>query len=124
MADIQFYEEISMEDLKNMFGKSKNIKNNNKILSNFFGNSVMGRILDLLLDNPNLAIFTPDFTEKSDISRKSLYSNMVILTSLGIVIEIDIGKKKFYKWNKDNPQAKHISKLRNILDIDNNVSSK
>lgn len=95
---------------------NENTVKKHDILTEFFGKSVMSRILDLFLDNQDIAIFTPDFLANSDISRKSFYTNLRILVDYDIVIEITIGKKKFYKWNTKNPQAKHISKLRDILD--------
>lgn len=114
---------ISREDYEKMFKVSKKARKKDYTLTVFFNNSSMSKILDLFLDNPDLAIFTPDFMEKADVSRKSLYNHIRMLMSFDIIIEIEIGKKKFYKWNTDNQQAKHISKLRDILNNDN-VSSK
>lgn len=118
MADEEFYKTITVDELKQMFKDSKNVKKKEETITMFFGNCVMGKILDLLLDNPKTAISLNDLVDKSDISRKSLYSNMLILTSTKIVIEMDVGKKKFYLLNEKNPITKHISKLRDMLNID------
>lgn len=109
---------ITIDELKKMFKDSKNAKKNNETITMFFGNCVMGKILDLLLDNPKTAISLSDLVDKIDISRKSLYSNMLILTSSRIVTEIEVKKQKFYLLNTKNPITKHISKLRDMLNID------
>lgn len=102
-----------------MLDISKKVEKKQETLTNFFNNCTMSRILDLLIDNPNSPIFTQDFLQFSDVSQRSLYNNLRTLIGMDIVIEIEIGKKKFYKLNTKNPQAKHISKLRDILNIDN-----
>ena len=107
---------ISYEDYKEIFDMSINTVKKHNTLTIFFNNSIMSKILDLFLDNQDIAIFTRDFIEKGVISQKSFYNHLRILLSFDIVIEIEIGKKKFYKWNEKNPQANQISKLRDMLD--------
>jgi hypothetical protein len=108
-------DQISAEDYRQMFKISKKAVKKSSVLSDFFGRCVMGRMIDLLADNEDKAIFTPDLLENADISMKWFYVNMPILVKREIVIEIKIGNRNFYRWNSNNPQAKHISKLRDIL---------
>jgi len=107
---------VDRDDLKELLKISKKTKRKQQILTEFFNKCTMSRILDLLLDNPDKPIFTADFLQRGDISQKSLQINLRKLILMDVVIEIEIGKKKFYKWNSNNVQAKHISKLRDILD--------
>jgi hypothetical protein len=108
-------DQISPEDYREMFKISEKAVKKSTVLADFFGKSVMGRMIDLLADNQDKAIFTPDLLEKGDISSKWFYVNIPTLIKREIVIEIKIGNRNFYKWNSTNPQAKHISKLRDIL---------
>lgn len=112
-------EEITQEDYQKMLKDSQEASNDIQMFTGFFSNSVMARILDLLLNNPKIRIFTSDIVEKIDISRKSLYTNMVILTNFKIVTEFQCGKKKCYILNHKNPITKHLTKLRDILYTDN-----
>lgn len=112
-------EEEKRLQTQKLLDASKSIESENNVFTFLFNNSVMAKILDLLFDNPKIPIYTSDFAEKTDISRKSLYSNLLILTTFGIVEEITVGKRKFYVLNPKNPITKHISKLIDIIHIEN-----
>lgn len=116
--ELQRKQEIE-EQFKEMVEASSKIKSENNVFTFFFNNAVMAKILDLLLNNPKTPIHTDHFIEKTDISRKSLYSNLLILTHFGIVEEIWSKNNKFFLLNTKNPITKHISKLIDIVSIEN-----
>lgn len=115
LEEIKKITEEKRSELQKMLDASHNTSNDNNVFTFFFNNSVMGRILDLLFGNPKVPIFTTDFVEKIDISRKSLYSNLLILSNFNIVEEIEVGRKKFYTLNNKSPITKHISKFIDII---------
>lgn len=98
-----------------MLAESKDISNLNHILADFWNNTSMSRVLDILIENKDIWINIGDMLVVGDLSRKSVRVNTDILLEKGI-IEKKIEKYyTFFKWNKDNEQAKHLEKLRNIL---------
>lgn len=103
-----------IKENKNIFLASKKVKNKNKTLTKFFNNTSMARILDIFLDNPDTFIGLSDFV-RLGISRKSLENNIPNLLERNMILESYISPFKFYIWNVENNQAKHLAKLRDIL---------
>jgi hypothetical protein len=99
---------------KQLFSKSKKVKNTNKKLSKFFNNTSMARILDIFFDNPDTAIGLVDLV-RLGISRKSIENNIPILKEKGIIEETFISPFKFYSLVRDNTEAKHLEDLRDML---------
>ena|SRR5688572_30457380 len=106
-------------NINKMLGDSENITNPNKILSEFLNNTSMARILDIFLDNPTTAICTLDLLRVGDLSRKSLETNIPVLIEKGMLSKETVGKYRFFTWNPMTIQAKHLAKLRDILNIEN-----
>ena len=99
---------------KDLFMKSKRVKNNNHKLANFFNNTSMARILDIFFENPNTSICLADLV-RLGISRKSIENNIPILKEKGILEETFISPFKFYSLVRDNQQAKHLEDLSDML---------
>lgn len=108
-----------MSQIEQLLTDSDKIINENKKLSLFFNNTSMAKILDVLLDNPDIKINIMNVLYKAGLSRKAIQVNMGLLLENNIVTEEKIGLYKFYTLNKDNPLVKQISQFRDILLVNN-----
>jgi hypothetical protein len=106
-------------ELEKLLLESKKITNENKKLSLFFNNSSMGKILDVLLNNPNSTINIMDALYKAGLSRKAIQVNVGLLLENNIITEEHIRYYKFYKLNKKNSLVKQITQFRDILLVNN-----
>jgi hypothetical protein len=107
------------EELEKLLLEADNAVNDNKKLSMFFNNSSMSRILDVLLDNPNLKINIEEVLYKAGLSRKSIQVNVPLLLENNIIIEEHLKYYKFYQLNQNNPLVKQITQFRDILSVNN-----
>jgi hypothetical protein len=107
------------EELEKLLLEADNAVNDNKKLSMFFNNSSMSRILDVLLDNPNLKINIEEVLYKAGLSRKSIQVNVPLLLENDIIIENKVMYYKFYQLNQNNPLVKQITQFRDILSVNN-----
>lgn len=75
-------------------------------------NKTFEKILDVLLDHPNVGYSKKELAEAAGISRSALYNAWNALENYGIVIE----KKKYggttlYRLNPDSEIVNHLGKL-------------
>lgn len=75
-------------------------------------NKTIEKILDVLLDHPNVGYSKKELAEAAGISRSALYNAWDTLENNGIVIE----KKKYggttlYRLNSDSEMVNHLGKL-------------
>lgn len=112
------------DNAKKLFHESDKSKEPESVFVYFFDNASMARVLDMFAKNPNVSIFTQDFLQKAGISEKALAKNMKILGKMGLVTESWIGRHKFYRWETNNPIAKHIMKLYDIISSNANINKK
>jgi DNA-binding transcriptional ArsR family regulator len=105
--------------LEKLLLKGDKAVNDNTKLSLFFNNSSMARMLDVLLNNPDLKMTIEDILYKAGLSRKAIQVNMPLLTENNLLIEEIYRPYKFYRLNKKNSLVKQITKFRDILLVNN-----
>ncbi len=110
---------MNRQELEQLLLEGDKAVNNNKKLSLFFNNTSMARILDVLLDNPDLRISIEDVLYKAGLSRKAIQVNVPLLLENNIIIETKALYYRFYQINKKNPLVKQITQFRNILSVNN-----
>jgi hypothetical protein len=98
-----------------MLKESSKITNKNHTLSEFWNNTSMARVLDIFLENKDIWINVGDMINIGDLSRNSIRINTDILLERGIIQKEIVKYYAFFKWNKNNPQAKHLDKLSLLL---------
>ncbi len=110
---------MNQQELEKLLLKGDKAVNDNTKLSLFFNNSSMSRMLDVLLNNPELKMTIEDILYKAGLSRKAIQVNMGLLTENNIIIETKIKYYKFYELNRKNSLVKEITKFRDILLVNN-----
>ena len=110
---------MNRQELEQLLLEGDKAVNDNKKLSLFFNNTSMARILDVLLDNPDLRISIEDVLYKAGLSRKAIQVNVPLLLENNIIIETKALYYRFYQINKKNPLVKQITQFRNILSVNN-----
>lgn len=85
-------------------------------------NSTVEKIMDVLLDHPNVGYSKTELAEASGISRSALYNHWDILVDNEIVIE----KKKYGGTTlyRLNPDSELINYLGRIIDAEVKVEEK
>jgi hypothetical protein len=110
---------MNNEELEQLLLEGDKAVNDDKRLSMFFNNSSMSRMLDVLLNNPDLKMTIEDILYKAGLSRKAVQVNVPLLFENNIIIEEHLKYYKFYQLNQDNPLVKQISQFRDILLVNN-----
>lgn len=81
-------------------------------LEEFFGNSVLVKVVDFFLENRFWDYTKSDIAKHTDKSRQSIYNVWPALEKYNIVTESRrIGGTTLYKTNLDSPIVKAFSKL-------------
>lgn len=82
------------------------------ILIKIFGDSPFIKIVDTLMDHPNLTYTKKELAEVNEISRSTLYRIWPRIKRLNIVERVKkVGNIKLYKLNFDSKVVKGLYKL-------------
>lgn len=84
----------------------------NSLLSDFFGNTVIIKVIDFLIDNRPYDASKIEIVRGSGISRTSLFTNWEQLENNDIVkVSRTFGNTKLYKLNSENVLVKKLLEL-------------
>jgi len=80
------------------------------------GSNPTSRILDFFVENDRESWAMTEISEQARVSYPSVKLIVPNLLDKGIIkIDKEVGKIKFYKLNLDNPIAKKVKELRNVI---------